>query len=101
MRWLAVPFPEVDPELTVALLQHVVEETPDDSDGGPLAATVAQYIVDLLGTEGGLRDNRFYSRKLPGVTDWATAGITPVRTSASTRADTRRPPLRCLENSVM
>ncbi len=31
-----------------------------------------QFNVDLLGTEGGLRDNRFYSRKLPGATDWAT-----------------------------
>lgn len=31
-----------------------------------------QFNVDLLGTEGALRDNRFYSRKLPGVLDWAT-----------------------------
>jgi predicted dehydrogenase len=31
-----------------------------------------QFNVDLLGTEGGLRDNRFYSKKIPGVTDWAT-----------------------------
>jgi len=31
-----------------------------------------QFNVDLLGSEGGLRDNRFYSRKVPGVLDWAT-----------------------------
>ena len=31
-----------------------------------------QFNVDLLGSEGGLRDNRFYSRTLPGVLDWAT-----------------------------
>lgn len=31
-----------------------------------------QFNIDLLGTEGGLRDNRFYSRKLPGVLDWTT-----------------------------
>jgi predicted dehydrogenase len=31
-----------------------------------------QFNTDILGTEGGIRDNRFYSRKLPGVTDWAT-----------------------------
>jgi predicted dehydrogenase len=31
-----------------------------------------QFNVDLLGTDGGLRDNRFYSRKLPGVLDWTT-----------------------------
>jgi len=31
-----------------------------------------QFNVDLLGTEGGLRDNRYFSKKFPGVTDWAT-----------------------------
>ena len=44
--WLAVTFP-VDPELTVAMLQHVVDETPPDSDGAAVAATVAHYVVDL------------------------------------------------------
>jgi predicted dehydrogenase len=44
---------------------------------GKVSACVEQWMpyqfnVDLLGTEGGLRDNRFFSRKLPGVTDWAT-----------------------------
>jgi predicted dehydrogenase len=44
---------------------------------GKVSACVEQWMpyqfnVDLLGTEGGLRDNRFYSRKLPGVTGWAT-----------------------------
>jgi predicted dehydrogenase len=31
-----------------------------------------QFNVDILGTDGALRDNRFFSRKLPGATDWAT-----------------------------
>jgi predicted dehydrogenase len=31
-----------------------------------------QFNIDLLGTAGALRDNRFYSRKLPGALDWAT-----------------------------
>lgn len=52
--WLAVTFP-IDPELTVALLQHVVEETPDDSDGGAIAATVAHYLADVR-CEGKQRD---------------------------------------------
>ena len=44
---------------------------------GKVSACVEQWMpyqfnVDLLGTEGGLRDNRFFSRKLPGVVDWAT-----------------------------
>jgi predicted dehydrogenase len=29
-----------------------------------------QFNIDLLGTDGGLRGNRFYSRKLPGILDW-------------------------------
>ncbi|MBI5006558.1 MAG: hypothetical protein HZB95_05470 [Nitrosomonadales bacterium] len=44
--WLAVTFP-VDPELTVAMLIHVVDETPDDSDGAAVAAITARYVVDL------------------------------------------------------
>ncbi|MDD2684682.1 MAG: hypothetical protein PHY62_00820 [Gallionella sp.] len=44
--WLAVSFP-VDPELTLAMLMHIVEETPDNSDGAALAAVVARYVIDL------------------------------------------------------
>jgi predicted dehydrogenase len=31
-----------------------------------------QFNIDVLGSDGALRDNRFYSRRLPGATDWAT-----------------------------
>lgn len=44
--WLAVTFP-VDPEVTVAMLIHLVEETPDAAEAGPLAAIAARYVVDL------------------------------------------------------
>lgn len=44
--WLAVTYP-VDPELSVALLQHVVDETPPDADGAAVAAITAYYLVDL------------------------------------------------------
>jgi len=44
--WLAVTYP-VDPELSVALLQHVVDETPPDADGAAVAAVTAYYLVDL------------------------------------------------------
>lgn len=44
--WLAVTFP-VDPELTVAMLIHIVDETPDNSDGAALAAITGRYVVDL------------------------------------------------------
>lgn len=44
--WLAVTFP-VDPEVTAAMLIHLVEETPDAAEAGPLAAIAARYVVDL------------------------------------------------------
>jgi hypothetical protein len=53
--WLAVTFP-IDPELTVALLQHIIDETPADSDGAAVAAVTASYVVDLR-TEGKQREN--------------------------------------------
>ena len=48
--WLAVTFP-VKPETSVALLQHIVDETPDDSDGGAVAAAAAHYIADIRAGE--------------------------------------------------
>ena len=44
--WLAVTFP-VEPELTFAMLDHVVSETPGHSDGAALAAVTARYVIDL------------------------------------------------------
>ena len=48
--WLAVTYP-IDPELSVALLQHVVDDTPPDSDGAAVAAVTAYYLVDLRARE--------------------------------------------------
>lgn len=44
--WLAVTFP-VNPELTYAMLDHVVDETPKHADGAALAAVTARYVIDL------------------------------------------------------
>lgn len=63
--WLAVTFP-IDAELTVAMLEHVVEETPDDSDGAAVAAVTAHYVADLR-TDGKRRDDLvFYTNNLLG-----------------------------------
>ena len=48
--WLGVTYP-VKAQSTVKLLDHVIDETPDESDGAAVAAMVAHYIVDLR-TEG-------------------------------------------------
>jgi hypothetical protein len=58
--WLAVTFP-VPAQLTVAMLQHIVDETPDTSDG---AAVAAHYIAGLR-TEGTERDSlTFFTNQL-------------------------------------
>mgnify|MGYP000669103944 CR=1 FL=1 len=44
--WLAVTYP-IEPTTSVAMLNHIVDETPNDSDGAAVAAIAAQYIVDM------------------------------------------------------
>jgi len=44
--WLAVTFP-VAPELTFAMLDHIVSETPSHADGAALAAVTARYVIDM------------------------------------------------------
>ncbi len=48
--WLAITYP-VDPNLTISILDHIVDETPDESDGAAVAAATAHYIVDLRAPE--------------------------------------------------
>jgi hypothetical protein len=63
--WLAVTYP-IDPDLTVELLTHVVDETPDDADGAAVAATTAMFIADLRAT-GNQRDNlMFFTSQILG-----------------------------------
>jgi len=44
--WLAVTYP-VKAQSTVTLLNYVIDETPNDSDGAAVAAMAAHYIADL------------------------------------------------------
>jgi hypothetical protein len=61
--WLSVTFP-IDPELTVLMLNHIVDETPDDSDGAAVAAVTAKYVIDMR-TEGKQHDDlSFYVNNL-------------------------------------
>ncbi len=63
--WLGVTFP-IDPELSVHLLSHVVDETPDDSDGAAVAATAALYLADMR-SEGALHERlHFFASQLLG-----------------------------------
>lgn len=63
--WLSVTYP-IDPDLTVELLSHVVEETPGDADGAAVAATAALYLADLR-ADGNQRENlMFFASQILG-----------------------------------
>lgn len=44
--WLAVTYP-IAPELTILMLNHLIDATPAKADGAAVAAAVAHYIADL------------------------------------------------------
>lgn len=48
--WLGVTYP-IDPNLSVEMLHNIVDETPDESDGGAVAAMAAHYIADMRAKE--------------------------------------------------
>jgi hypothetical protein len=61
--WLAVTFP-IDPELSIAMLEQLVNETPDDSDGAAVAAATAHYIADLRAGEKEQENLLFFTGQL-------------------------------------
>jgi hypothetical protein len=63
--WLGVTFP-VDPELSVAMLQHLIDETPDKSDGAAVAAATACYVVDVRAQGQDREDLKFFTNQLLG-----------------------------------
>ena len=44
--WLAVTYP-VDPELSIIMLNNLIDDTPANSDGAAVAAATAHYLADL------------------------------------------------------
>ncbi|MCP3867546.1 MAG: hypothetical protein GY703_05520 [Gammaproteobacteria bacterium] len=63
--WLGVTFP-VDPELSVAMLQHLIDDSPDRSDGSAVAAATACYLVQLRAQGKQHDDLVFFSNQLLG-----------------------------------
>ena len=53
--WLAVTYP-IDPQVTIMMLNNLIDATPPQADGAAVAATVAHYIADLR-LEGEQRDS--------------------------------------------
>ncbi len=63
--WLSVTFP-VDPELSVAMLQHMVDESQDRSDGAAVAAATAGYIADMRAEDKQRENLQFFTIQLLG-----------------------------------
>ena len=64
--WLGVTFP-IDPEISVNLLSHVIDDTPDDSDGAAVAAATACFLADIRAAEGVEKERlSFFAQQLLG-----------------------------------
>ncbi len=63
--WLAVTFP-VSAQHTINILNNIIVETPDNSDGAALAAIVAHYVVDLRCEGKQKQDLQFITLNLLG-----------------------------------
>ncbi|MCP5142302.1 MAG: hypothetical protein H6926_06910 [Chromatiales bacterium] len=63
--WLAVTFP-IDLELTLSILYHVIDETPDDSDGAAVAAATAVFLADLRASDEQRENLTFFANQMLG-----------------------------------
>ena len=64
--WIGVTFP-IDPEISVNLLSHVVDDTPDESDGAAVAAATACFLTEVRAPEGPEKDRlSFFSQQMLG-----------------------------------
>jgi len=61
--WLAVTFP-VDPNISVQMLHHIVDETPDDSDGAAVAAMLAHYLAETRASDKDHKNLTFLTNQI-------------------------------------
>jgi hypothetical protein len=61
--WLAVTFP-IDPNISIQLLHHIVDETPDDSDGAAVAAMLAHFLAETRSNEKDHRNLTFLTNQV-------------------------------------
>jgi hypothetical protein len=72
--WIAVTCP-IDPELTIELLSHVIEETPDDADGAAVAATTALFLADVRARGRQRDDLMFFATQMLGTVARRHSGV--------------------------
>jgi len=63
--WLGVTYP-IATDLSIALLQHFIDETPDRSDGAAVAAATACYLADVRSTPEEKESLVFFTHQLLG-----------------------------------
>ncbi len=61
--WLAITFP-IDPNVSIQMLHHIVDETPDDSDGAAVAAMLAHYLAETRADEKDHRNLTFLTSQI-------------------------------------
>lgn len=61
--WLAVTFP-IDPEVTLALLNYLIDDMPEHADGAAIAAATAHYVVDLRADDRDYENLNFFTSQL-------------------------------------
>lgn len=77
--WLAVTFP-VDPSVSVQMLHHIVDETPDDSDGAAVAAMLAHYLAETRADEKDHKNLTFITNQITAQVAKRHRGITEENT---------------------
>lgn len=63
--WLAVTYP-IQPDTTIAVLNHIVDETPPTSDGAAVAAMAGYYIADIRSTDAEHESMTFLAKTILG-----------------------------------
>ena len=61
--WLAITFP-IEVGTTIAMLQHIIEETPPNADGAAVAAVAAHYVASMRSPADKLDSYTFLTRNL-------------------------------------
>lgn len=61
--WLAITYP-ISAQTTITMLNYVVEESPDNSDGAAVAARTAHYIADLRASDEEHEELSFIAKNL-------------------------------------
>jgi hypothetical protein len=61
--WISITYP-ISAQTTITMLNYVVEESPDNSDGAAVAARTAHYIADLRASEDEHEELSFIAKNL-------------------------------------